>query len=266
VPERVVLYYDRGEWGDWCGGILLGEVDFMGQVMRVTRVEETALWKQLNEGFVGKDGERDANFLAANVPALCRDAAERMKAMPSLHAQYTLHDSTHLLRVTELMALVLQASLEELNPIEIALLMLSAHFHDQGMIPETEELERLKARDEFRQFRRDWEIEHTNWRQIRARQGSAGVSQEEKERCLRLDNELYSAMLSDYFRESHGRRSKEYVVSCSRDDRRWEVAGRNIGDLVAKLCESHVMPVERLAPEKSLRCDESVGRYEVDML
>ena len=80
-------------------------------------------------------------FLAAafvhTLPELCQIATNQMKLMPALHPEFTLHDDTHLLRVTELMARVMpERVLEEiLNPVEIALLILAAHFHDVGMVP-----------------------------------------------------------------------------------------------------------------------------------
>ena len=59
-----------------------------------------------------------------------------MKSFPSLHPEYTLHDDAHLLRVTQLMGNLIPDTVLRtvLNPVEIALLILSAYFHDQGMV------------------------------------------------------------------------------------------------------------------------------------
>lgn len=105
----------------------------MAAALRYVTLDDTVLYKRLREGFRGSDDSEIADLLAADVIRVCRDAAERMKLMQSLHEQYTLHDEVHLRRVTALMALVVPGeTLEALNPVEVALLILSAHLHDQG--------------------------------------------------------------------------------------------------------------------------------------
>lgn len=61
------------------------------------------------------EGELD---LLPQVPEVCRLAVDRMKLMPAIHGEFTLHDDTHLLRVTELMARVIPEQVLEnvLNP------------------------------------------------------------------------------------------------------------------------------------------------------
>jgi len=68
-----------------------------------------------------------------------------------LHPEFTLHDDTHLLRVTELMAQVMPARVLEkvLNPVEIALLILAAHFHDVGMIVDAQEASQIRQSEGY---------------------------------------------------------------------------------------------------------------------
>src|SRR5829696_4288081 len=113
--------------------------------MRLDCLEATRLWARLDSGFRGQEG-KDAKKLAQHLLDLCQEARDRMKAFPSLHPQYTLHDEAHLLRVTELMVVVMpQETLDLLNPVEIAMLILAAHFHDQGMVLEREELDEIRS-------------------------------------------------------------------------------------------------------------------------
>ncbi len=92
-----------------------------------------------------------------------------MKAFPSLHPQYTLHDQTHLLRVTELMAyIILDEVLHAvLNPIELAMLILAVHFHYYGMVLDSHEIDQLSSEKEFQLFRANWELDHPNLKQVR---------------------------------------------------------------------------------------------------
>jgi hypothetical protein len=125
----------------------------MTRIVQVTKVEETRLWRILSE----RDG-KDAHHLSANVPSLCDEAIARMKAMYAHAPQYTLHDDRHLLRTTELMGLVLGSDVEHLNVIELTLLILSAFFHDQGMVLSEKEFSSLNADEDFQLFRDNWLI------------------------------------------------------------------------------------------------------------
>ena len=73
-----------------------------GKIINVKRIEETILWKKLQVL-----GDTNSNTLMAELPTICEEAADRMKAMPATSPQYTLHDESHFLRVVELMAMVL---------------------------------------------------------------------------------------------------------------------------------------------------------------
>src|SRR5215212_1708020 len=111
----------------------------MPSALKYTTLDETTLYTMLHEGFRTSDDADVAELLSSDVRRVCRWAAQRMKLMHSLHEQYTLHDKVHLRRVTALMAFVMPEDVQKgLNPIELALLILAAHLHDQGMIPSRE--------------------------------------------------------------------------------------------------------------------------------
>ncbi|PJI07924.1 MULTISPECIES: HD domain-containing protein [Clostridium] len=137
-----------------------------------------------------------------------------MKGFRQLHTQYTLHDEVHLLNVTEIMTyLVSEDVINELNPAEISLLILSAFFHDQGMVLDEEKMKELKHDDNFKLFKENWILNHHNFSDIKQRISDLNVSDDARERCMQLYNELRSALLTDYIRINHGEESKKYICS-----------------------------------------------------
>ncbi len=57
----------------------------MPSVMMLKSLEDTTLWKRLNEGFKDASDEDIAKELAVNLKHICKEASYRMKAFPSLH-------------------------------------------------------------------------------------------------------------------------------------------------------------------------------------
>ena len=231
-------------------------------------VQHTALWQRLNSGFPGPDTQ----ILSANVSQLCVEAANRMRGFAALHAQYTLHDEVHLMRVTELMALVIPADvLQALNPVEVALLILAAHFHDQGMVPDREELatwrdDASNPDPKFLLFRQNWAIEHPNLEAARRQANDSALSNQERERARRVEADLLDALLSDYLRETHGERAARWLKATYSQDARLLVQSTNLTDALARLCQSHVGPVSALTDTNGFRVDERIGVYSVNMV
>lgn len=228
--------------------------------MQLKTLKDTTIWKRLNEM-----GDSNSTYLSSNLLVICKDACDRMKAMPIYAPNYTLHDETHLLRTTELMALILREVLTTLNPVEIALLILSAHFHDQGMIPDVEEYRELDQMPEYVLFRDNWYIDHPNRNEIAQQLGNYTLSNQELIRLSAQLHELDSAMLTDYLRSTHGFRSAEFFRSRYATDKRFEVDGISIVELTAKLCASHCESIENLTPSNGFRFDEQVGSYSINM-
>jgi len=234
-------------------------------VLDLNSVTDTTLWKQLNTGFHGKDSVV-ATTLAHNLIGICKESGDRMRNFPSLHPQYTLHDQVHLLRVTELMAAVLPPNvIQTLNPAEIATLILTAHFHDQGMVMESGEIHALGASPEFAIFRQNWEIDHPNLREVRMHIVDPNIIGTEQERLRKVEQEILSALLTDYIRQTHGERSASFVKGRYGTDPRWVIEGTNIADLVSVLCRSHLHEVSHLTPANGFRYDEAIGSYRVNM-
>lgn len=238
----------------------------MSQVIPVHNpLEDTKLWKRLNEGFKETSDKSLSEIMAPNLIQICDEASARMKGMAFFHPQYTLHDEMHLLRVVEIMSKIIPEDvLNNMNSIEISLLILSAYFHDQGMILDEEEYDRLNSDSNFIIFKEDWELEHPNLKEVQQKMIEETLIGKEKERCIQIEQELRQMMLSDYLRETHSQRSYAFLERY-KNDKRWEISGVNISSIVAKLCYSHCQPISDLTSANNYFFDESVGQKTVNV-
>lgn len=234
-------------------------------VLNLRNIEDTTLWKQLATGFQNTEWKPLATQLAPSLIDLCREAGDRMKAVPINMPQYTLHDQVHLLRVTELMSMVLGSVLTELNPIEIAMLILSAHFHDHGMVLSSEDILALEANKDFILHRDNWAIEHPNLAEFQQQLARRDLSDQERARYRRQGEDLQRAMVTDYIRGTHARRSRDFVRQEYSTDARWTVLGTSLADMVGKLCESHGQGLAWMNQANGFYDDRSVGTLQVNM-
>jgi hypothetical protein len=221
-------------------------------------VRETILFRRL------KKKCRYARALVScdNIDVLCREASDRMKQVIAFHPQFTLHDAAHLLRVTELMGLVLGDTLSELNAIEITLLILAAHFHDQGMVPEAADRSEIEASRDFAIHRELWAIEHPNLREIDEQLGAGALDNNLREVMELKKAELLHARWSDFLRKTHGERSAELVIKLFGKDKRLEIMGVSLADVLAKMCASHVQDPHYLI---QLPLDKLIGTHPVNL-
>lgn len=231
----------------------------MSPVINIESVKDTILYKTLEER-----NNPDTKAFVTNIITLCEEASDRAKLIPNFFSEYTLHDKTHFIRVTELMAYVLGPSLEKLNDLEIGLLILSAFFHDQGMLISEREYNELNADDSYLLFRDNWILEHSNYSEIKKQLESTFIAATEKERLLQILSELDSAILTDFLRDSHGQRSHDYILSNFNNERILFASGTNIASYLAKLCLSHVKSIEWIQEKNGLNYDENIGRYRVN--
>lgn len=190
--------------------------------------------------------------LLATVEQECAAAVQQAKTVVRYMKDYTLHDGEHQLGVLELMErLIPPATLEGLSPLELALLILSAFYHDIGMAPAEEEVcawlgqgESLAGeageREDFLAFCR----------------GTA----EYAERLVKneLDSSEWDAFLrrklQDFIRQMHGIRGERMI-------RRRDLRYGNISfsDMLARICGSHVQDTESLWSSGGLDVARLVG-------
>jgi hypothetical protein len=235
----------------------------MTKVLQLRDVRDTKLWKVLSTDFKDNDSIV-ATALAQNVIQICEELSQRIKGFYSLHPQFTLHDETHFLRVTELMSRIIpDETLKQLNPIEVALLIFVAYFHDQGMVLTVKEIEGLDENTDFQVFKANWIENNPNYSEIvESSRTTVGI---EYDRCIQRLNELRSLMLSEYIRITHGKRAADFIKSEYALDKRIEACEVNLSDLIANLCWSHVRPANDVIPANGYYLDESIGNYTVNM-
>jgi hypothetical protein len=230
-----------------------------GKVIQVKRIEETVLWQKLQSL---KDS--DAKSLITALPNICEEAADRMKVMPTASPQYTLHDESHFLRVVEIMAMVLGETIRQLNAVELCLLILTAYYHDQGMVMTEDEFKKLSSDPKFQLFRENWYVDYPNQKEIQDQLQCNNLTDPEKTRLAGLLAELEAAMLTDYLRETHAKRSFDYVIETFAKDKRLQVSGVNLSDILAKLCESHYSHTHELTPANGYLYDQQIGLIKIN--
>jgi Molecular chaperone, HSP90 family len=233
----------------------------MNKIINIESVKETSLYKEL----ISRKNEDTKSFVA-NIPTLCEEACDRAKFIPKFFSEYTLHDKTHFLRVTELMAKIIGLKVRELNDIEIGLLILSAFFHDQGMLIDNAEYQTLEENEDFLVYKDNWHVEHANYFEIRKQANLSSVSDEEKQKLFKNLNELDSGLLTDYLRETHGQRAYDFISSKYANDKLLDVYGSNLSIYLAKICLSHTKSIDWLTDNKNLRFDENIGSYKVNTI
>jgi hypothetical protein len=231
-------------------------------VLPATSLEATRLFLRLQEL---EDQHTSPPGLAGNVLTICQEASERLKFFPAVHSQYTLHDDRHCMRVVELMAMVSGSTLQLLNAIEIAALILCSYFHDQGMIVDAAELEEIRSSDEWKVHEQNWSVDHPNYEEATAKLSDPFLVTDERERTMATIGELRAAMFTDYVRNGHGDRSARYVQQHYGPDRRLILNGRSIVDLIATICVSHVRPPETITPASGYKFDELCGTTKVNV-
>lgn len=237
----------------------------MGGILSVSSVRDTRLWQRLNQGFESSAHASLARTLAEHVAGLCKEAEDRIRRLPALHPEFTLHDDRHFVRVTELMWLLLGDAASVLNPPEIAILVLSAYFHDQGMVPDASDWTTIEKSDDYRLHAQIWTADHPNLTSIEGQLASSLISAEERQSLIRKHADLLYAMKADFIRKTHGQRSAAIVNDTFGSDPRLAVAGVSVADLLSRLCESHVLHPSEIRPETGFHHDHLVANFRVNL-
>ncbi len=230
-------------------------------------LEQTRLLKRLKKPFAESVATDLATKFAQALPDVCEIAATRMKLMPALHGEFTLHDEIHLLRVTELMAKVMPEHVlsNVLNPVEIVLLILSAHFHDTGMVPDKEEAERIRQSGEYQLARQNWLVEFTGFNDALRLVQNEGTMAEDQNRSKRIVAEFEQVVFSRFIRGKHPELSGTFVKQTLGGDDRLRVGTGHLADSLALLCVSHNLPPESITDAQGFHYDKAVGTYVVNL-
>lgn len=187
----------------------------------------------LFQEFVKKTPSTDEHLseLRGIVSRAVSDAEAILPRYSETHREYTLHDSTHSVKVVELMGLIIpRVTLKELNALELGMLILSSYLHDIGMVVSLEERENALKSEEFSDFKADFPEIVTSLQEAVEKGDN------------RIATQLEDYLLSVYFRKQHHVRSKIFVVNSYGNKNGMEYHGVNFAADVALLCESHYSP------------------------
>jgi hypothetical protein len=162
----------------------------------------------------------------ANVQKLTEHAAALLKVVRDVFPTYTMHDEQHALNVVALMGRLAGPRIEQMVPLEAALLILAAYFHDIGMVYSAEELAAIPEEEEFEEFLN--------------RDAAAFLAVHEH-------GQPPADVLERYCRSRHAVRVKVHLDRLDRLDRAvltWD--GMSISTVLQRLCRSHNEPTTDL--------------------
>lgn len=193
-------------------------------------MKTTQVYKELEKSANADIVARNLIVLVDQVFEECRQILKTViRHMP----EYTLHDERHILRIIELMErLIPPPILQNLNALELASLILSACLHDIGMAPSEEEIwkvlnKKSKAPERIRYvaFREGYPAVIIRQRRLRTKRHYSEAK------------ELESYLLSEYLRQTHGERGREFIFERYKD--KFVYVDFNFIGRLAEVCYSH---------------------------
>jgi len=110
------------------------------------QIKDTAIFKYLDE--------KERNHYCSNLERIESDIENILTRIPAMFSNYTNHDITHSLRIADYMVSLLPLPIENYSDTELAMMAISAIFHDVGMcVSETESSLDISKQDEIRRTR-----------------------------------------------------------------------------------------------------------------
>jgi len=194
----------------------------------------TRIYKKLDEYANADPVTRN---LISVVDRVFEDCKEILKTVLRHMPEYTLHDEEHLLRTVELMDRLLPAlTLQNLTPLELAGLILSAALHDIGMAPSENEIRKLLSESPgtinkdpnrliYRSFREGYPA------MLRRQHGLRSQNRHSKA------EELEAYLLSEYIRQTHGDRGRSFIFDQYHE--MFIYSDFNFASRIAEVCYSH---------------------------
>lgn len=226
----------------------------MGNLREVTKeLDSSPIYKRL---LAYGDSSPAARELAVTVEKACGAAFQQAKTVIKYLPNYTLHDATHLFKVLELMGrLIPPDTLASLSPLELALLILSAFWHDIGMAPPEEQVrlwrgewsgepgtEEIREREEFLAFCRSVP---EYWERFSGRELTGG----DPEAAGFLDS-----MVEAWIRKEHTIRGARMIRNG-----KFLYGNFDFRDMLARICASHGEDANTLLQGQGLEVARLVG-------
>jgi hypothetical protein len=180
-------------------------------------------------------GDHDVQALVVLVQQVYDASVAILGTVVLYMRQYTLHNKVHVDNVVDIMDRLLpEPVLDNLRPMELAALILSAALHDIGMAADQGEIEAIKRGQsaDFNSYRAGYPKIVRKAAAARDR-GEAFTAEE-----------LESFLISEYLRKNHGDRCKKYIFNKIRSTLkygRFQFAAR-----LAEVCVSHTRGADDL--------------------
>lgn len=193
-------------------------------------IKDTTLWKT----FASKADEKQQAVVAEFI----RKAADRLMLVRDTFPTYTLHNESHSLNLIGLIEKLLGSKLENASALELAILMLSAYYHDIGMVFSHDERNNLQEEIYFRQF-----IEEHPGALLKLRKYQNAAEENR--------NALPDDVAEWYCRWIHPQRSEDHVKAMG--EILWN--GFPLNDAVALVCKSHGFAVSEVSKWENLETD-----------
>jgi hypothetical protein len=215
-------------------------------------------------------GQKDRRAALALVDAVAAEAARLMGRAAVRFPEYTLHDQVHLRRVTHLMGVILRESgaLEQLSYVEVALLILSAHLHDVGMVPPEDRVAEILTSEPYLLFRAGKRDERAGLRELESLLARTQADSADAVLYRRKIGEIELGILTEYLRIHHGEAGWAWIRERYGDDPRWVLEGRNVAELAAWICRGHALHPHQLTAEyrSHFPVEKLVGQTPVNVL
>jgi len=168
--------------------------------------QDTPLWKKFYEKANDEQRLNIGNFL--------KRAGERLMLVRDTFPTYTLHNELHASNVINHICDLLGQNIDKLSALEMAILLLSAYYHDIGMVFTDEERHTIDKTPNYKIF----------------------LEQNPRARVMvaENDNKPSDEVILWYCRWSHPKRANEILCE---EKILWE--GNDISQAVGDVCESH---------------------------
>ena len=163
----------------------------------------------------------------ANVHKLVDYAAGKLILVRETFPDYTMHDRQHAENVIAMVEQLLGPDIGKVAPLEAAMLILAAYYHDIGMVYHPDELAALVEEEDFQDF-----LDENPSAYLRVHQGDG----------IRRD------VIVEYCRARHADRVSEHLFQIEPDTLAWDGVG--IAEALATLCQSHNQDLGALRSER----------------
>jgi len=164
----------------------------------------------------------------ANIGKLVDYAAGKLLLIRDTFPHYTLHDRQHAENLVKIMDTLLRDDIDKVTPIEAAMLILAAYFHDIGMVYHPDEIVEIVEEEDFKDY-----LDANPAAYVRVHQSAGGVIPQE--------------VILDYCRARHAARVGEHLHQVQPGLLTWD--GVVIADALATLCRNHNEPRAHLRSE-----------------